>query len=102
MHEFHHYFGQTKSEQQQPEPDVEFNNDSSLIEFYMSMANKYPKESERYVKKAEVFTERPIYGGKYKEAMDTYIANNMPKELSDASSELEELSLMSNLYRKTA
>lgn len=95
VHELNHYFGQTKSELNQPENRVEFDNDSSLIEFYMDMAKKYPEDSDRYVRKAEAFTQR--YQGKDRDKMDDYIAKNAPEQVS----ELEEMS-MDDSYRYAA
>jgi predicted metallopeptidase len=84
IHELNHYFFQSSKDLRQSIPKVEFDNDFSLVKFYMSLANKIPEQKELYIKKARLFTER--YGGDIKKVMDSYIEKNRP----DSKLSLEE------------
>jgi hypothetical protein len=71
IHELNHYFKQTRHELRQQENKVEFNNDFSLVRFYMGLMKKDSANKELYLKKTELLRSR--YGGDFRKKMDAYV-----------------------------
>lgn len=79
IHEMNHYFLQDNADLKKPEPQVEYQNDLSSIQFYMGLANKYPELMDEYVAKAKIYTSR--YNNNELGSMNDYISNNLPPSL---------------------
>ena len=71
VHELHHIYGQTSSQRSGIEKNIEYNNDISLVKFYVELAKKDIDNSDTYLAKAELFTVR--YDDKYRKNMDGII-----------------------------
>lgn len=72
IHELGHNDIQGPSDRKGTEKQVEYNNDSSLVEFYTGLAKKDMNNSDTYLKKAKAFTVR--YDGKERKSMDDIIS----------------------------